>query len=191
MRMLLAAGVHDIIGFDRTGCLRAGREDLSSAKRQIAEATNPRAFTGDVAGALVGADVFIGVARSSLLHRNDLMLMAPDAILLALANPDPEIHPDDVAGTVRVVGTGRSDCLNQVNSAPAFPGIFRGALDVTATTINARMKLVAARAIAACVSEAHLEARIIVPDALDRRVHATVASAVADAAHATGVTRFS
>jgi len=192
MRMLLAAGVHDIVGFDSTGCLHAGREDLASAKRQIAEATNPRGFKGDVAGALVGADVFIGVARSSLLRRSDLMLMAPDAILLALANPDPEIHPEDVAGTpVRVIGTGRSDYPNQVNNALAFPGIFRGALDAAATTINAKMKLAAARAIAACVSEVHLEAGIIVPDVLDRRVPAAVASAVADAARASGVTRFS
>ena len=120
------------------------------------------------------------------------MLMAPDAILLALANPDPEIHPEDVAGTpVRVIGTGRSDYPNQVNNALAFPGIFRGALDAAATTINAEMKVAAARAIAACVSEVHLEAGIIVPDVLDRRVPAAVASAVADAARASGVTRFS
>jgi malate dehydrogenase (oxaloacetate-decarboxylating) len=116
--------------------------------------------------------------------------MAPASIVLALANPEPEIYPEELVGThVRVIATGRSDYPNQVNNVLAFPGIFRGALDAGATTINAEMKIAAARAIADCVSETELESGSIVPDVLDRRVPAAVAGAVAEAARRTNVTR--
>ena len=189
-RMLLAAGVRDVVVFDRTGSISAARTNLTSVKRRLAETTNPRGFAGDIAGALDGADVLIGVSGPGLVRREDLAAMAPDAIVLAMANPEPEIFPEQVAGTpVRVVGTGRSDYPNQVNNVLAFPGIFRGALDAGATTINAEMKIAAARAIAGCVPDEELQAGRIVPDVLDRRVPAAVAAAVAGAARRSGVTR--
>jgi len=189
-RMLLAAGVRDVVVFDRSGSISSARGDLTSVKRRLAETTNPRGFAGDLAGALHGADVLVGVSGRGLVRREDLASMAPDAIVLAMANPEPEIFPEQVAGTpVRVMGTGRSDYPNQVNNVLAFPGIFRGALDAGATTINAEMKIAAARAIAGCVSDEELESGRIVPDVLDRRVPAAVAGAVADAARRSGVTR--
>jgi malate dehydrogenase (oxaloacetate-decarboxylating) len=189
-RMLLAAGVRDVVVFDRAGSIHTSRPDLSHAKRALAETTNPRGFSGDIAGALRGADVLIGVSGPGLVRREDLASMARDAIVLAMANPVPEIYPEETSGTpVRVVGTGRSDYPNQVNNVLAFPGIFRGALDAGATTINQEMKIAAARAIAGCVSDAELDEGRIVPDVLDRRVPAAVAGAVAEAARRSGVTR--
>jgi len=189
-RMLLTAGVRDVVVFDRSGSISAARADLTRVKRALAETTNPRGFAGDVAGALRGADVLVGVSGPGLVRREDLDAMAPDAIVLAMANPEPEIYPEQVTGTpVRVMGTGRSDYPNQVNNVLAFPGIFRGALDAGATTINAEMKIAAARAIAGRVSDEELESGRIVPDVLDRRVPAAVAAAVADAARRTEVTR--
>jgi malate dehydrogenase (oxaloacetate-decarboxylating) len=188
--MLLAAGVRDVVVFDRAGSISAARTNLTSVKRGLAETTNPRGFAGDIAGALEGADVLVGVSGPGLVRREDLAAMAPDAIVLAMANPEPEIFPEQVAGTpVRVMGTGRSDYPNQVNNVLAFPGIFRGALDAGATTINAEMKIAAARAIAGCVPDEELQAGRIVPDVLDRRVPAAVAGAVAEAARRSGVTR--
>ncbi len=147
-------------------------------------------MSGGIGEALGGADVLIGVSGPGLIRPADLAAMAPEAVVLALANPVPEIFPAETAGSpVRIMCTGRSDYPNQVNNVLAFPGIFRGALDAGATTINAEMKLAAARAIAGCVSEAELEAGQIVPEVLDRRVPVAVAAAVADAARRTGVTR--
>ena len=189
-RMLLAAGVRDVVVFDRSGSISGARRDLTGVKRLLAETTNPRGFAGGIAGALAGADVLIGLSGPGLVRRDDLTAMAPDAIVLAMANPEPEIFPEHVTGTpVRVMGTGRSDYPNQVNNVLAFPGIFRGALDAGATTLNADMKIAAARAIAGCVSDAELESGRIVPDVLDRRVPAAVAGAVAEAARRSGVTR--
>jgi len=189
-RMLLASGVRDVVVFDRSGSICTSRENLTSVKRRLAETTNPRGFSGDITGALSGADVLIGVSGPGLVRREDLSAMARDAIVLAMANPEPEIFPEQVAGTpVRVMGTGRSDYPNQVNNVLAFPGIFRGALDAGATVINAEMKIAAAQAIAGCVSDQDLETGRIVPDVLDRRVPAAVAGAVAEAARRTGVTR--
>jgi malate dehydrogenase (oxaloacetate-decarboxylating) len=191
-RMLLSAGVRDVVVFDRAGSISAARTNLTSVKRALAETTNPRGFVGEIGGALHGADVLIGVSGPGLVRREDLGAMAPDAIVLAMANPDPEIFPDQVAGTpVRVMATGRSDYPNQVNNVLAFPGIFRGAFDAGATTINGEMKIAAARAIAGCVSDEELEAGQIVPDVLDRRVAAAVAAAVGEAARRSGVTRWS
>ena len=189
-KMLLTAGVRDVVVFDRAGSIHTARGDLTHVKRALADSTNPHGFAGDIAGALRGADVLVGVSGPGLVRREDLATMAPEAIVLAMANPVPEIFPEDVAGTpVRVMGTGRSDYPNQVNNVLAFPGIFRGALDAGATTINAEMKIAAARAIAGCVSDAELDAGRIVPDVLDRRVPTAVAGAVADSARRSGVTR--
>jgi malate dehydrogenase (oxaloacetate-decarboxylating) len=189
-RILLSAGVRDIVVFDRLGCIRAARPDLSDVKRSLAEITNPRGYGGDIHGAFVDADVFIGLSGPGLVRRDDLSAMAPNGIVLAMANPEPEIYPQEAAGTnVRVMGTGRSDYPNQVNNVLAFPGIFRGALDAGATTINAEMGAAAAQAIAGCVSEMELAAGQIVPDVLDRRVPIAVAGAVAEAARRTGVIR--
>ncbi|HET7378858.1 MAG TPA: NADP-dependent malic enzyme [Gaiellales bacterium] len=189
-RMLLSVGAGEVVVFDRAGAIHRARRDLTGAKRRLAETTNPRRLSGGLASALRGADVFIGVSGPGLLRREDLMGMRRDAIVLAMANPVPEIYPDDVEGTpVRIVGTGRSDYPNQVNNVLAFPGIFRGALDAGATTINAEMKLAAARAIAGCVSLEELAAGRIVPDVLDRRVAPAVAAAVAAVARRSGVTR--
>jgi len=189
-RTLLATGVRDIVVFDRSGSICRARTNLNHHKRELAETTNPDNFTGSLAAALRNVDVLIGVSGPRLLRREDLLSMAPKAIVLAMANPEPEIFPEQLADTpVRVIGTGRSDYPNQVNNVLAFPGIFRGALDAGATTINAEMKIAAARAIAGCVSDEELESGRIVPDVLDRRVPAAVAGAVADAARRSGVTR--
>ncbi len=190
MKMLRSAGVSDIVGVDRHGCINTARRDLTPVKQMIAETTNPRAVDGGVRAALENADVFIGLSGPGLVGRDDVARMAPDAIVLAMANPEPEIFPEETTGTpVRVIGTGRSDYPNQVNNVLAFPGIFRGALDAGATCINAEMKLAAAHAIASCVSEQDLAAGTIVPGVLDRRVPMAVAEAVAEAARTTGVTR--
>jgi malate dehydrogenase (oxaloacetate-decarboxylating) len=189
-RMLLSAGVRDVIVFDRLGSISPSRPDLTGVKRRLANTTNPRRFAGDIAGALRGADVLVGVSGPGLVRHEDLAAMSADSIVLAMANPEPEIFPEQVAGTpVRVMGTGRSDYPNQVNNVLAFPGIFRGALDAGATTINEEMKLAAARAIAGCVPEDELESGRIVPEVLDRRVPAAVAAAVGDAARRSGVIR--
>ena len=189
-RMLLEAGADQIIGFDSAGPLHEGRPGLNGLKRWYASATNPERFTATLRQALLGADVFIGLSRGGLLEREDLMEMAPNAIVLALANPEPEVRPEAAAGTpVAVFATGRSDLPNQVNNVLAFPGVFRGALDAGATTINGAMKLAAARAIAGCVPPEELERGRIVPPALDRRVPAVVAAAVSGAAVTTGVVR--
>jgi malate dehydrogenase (oxaloacetate-decarboxylating) len=191
-RMLLAAGVSDVIVFDRVGSINLAREGLTDVKRHLAETTNRRGFAGSLSGALCDADIFIGLSGPGIVSRKDIASMAPESIVLALANPEPEIYPEQLTGApVRVIGTGRSDYPNQVNNVLAFPGIFRGALDAGATTINAEMKIAAARAIAGCVSETELESGTIVPDVLDRRVPEAVASAVAEAAIRTGVTRAS
>jgi malate dehydrogenase (oxaloacetate-decarboxylating) len=189
-RMLLGAGVSDIVGFDSQGAVHVGRHGLEGVKRWYAEATNPRGFGGTLREALRGADVFLGVSRGGLLGRDDLRVMAPDAIVLALANPDPEVVLQEAAGTpVRVFATGRSDLPNQVNNVLAFPGVFRGALDAGARRIDEPMKIAAAHAIAGCVPPDELARGRIVPPALDRRVPAVVAAAVADAAARSGAVR--
>ncbi len=189
-RMLQDAGVADVVGFDSAGAVFVGRHGLRGIKHWYAEATNPSGFSGSLRGALRGADVFIGLSRGGLLTRDDLQGMAADAIVFALANPDPEVLPAEAEGTpVRVFATGRSDLPNQVNNVLAFPGVFRGALDAGATTINRPMKLAAARAIAGCVAPEELEAGRIVPPALDRRVPVVVAAAVAEAAVRSGAVR--
>jgi malate dehydrogenase (oxaloacetate-decarboxylating) len=189
-KILLAAGVRDIVGFDRSGAVYRDRPQLDGIKSWFAANTNHAGFRGTIANALDGADVFIGVSGPNFLKKSDLQQMAADAVVFAMANPNPEILPDQVAGTpVRIIGTGRSDYPNQINNSLAFPGIFRGALDAGATTINEAMKLAAARAIAGCVDDSELETGRIVPAQLDRRVAPAVASAVARAARESGVVR--
>jgi malate dehydrogenase (oxaloacetate-decarboxylating) len=188
-KILLQAGVEDIIGVDRKGAIWAGRDDLNVAKLWFAENTNPERREGTLAQMLPGADVFIGVSGPGLVTAADLRTMAVDPIVFALANPDPEITPEDAGGIARVIATGRSDYPNQINNVLAFPGIFRGALDVAATSITEGMKLAAAQAIAACVSDDELAPDHIVPSVFDVRVAPRVAEGVARAAIVDGVVR--
>jgi malate dehydrogenase (oxaloacetate-decarboxylating) len=188
-KILMEAGVNDIIGVDRKGAIWAGRDDLNVAKLWFAENTNPQRREGRLAEVLPGSDVFIGVSGPGLVTAADLRTMAADPVVFALANPDPEITPEDADGIARVIATGRSDYPNQINNVLAFPGIFRGALDVAASTITEGMKLAAAKAIAACVSEDELRPDHIVPSVFDVRVAPRVAEAVAQAAIDEGVVR--
>ena len=187
--ILLAAGVRDLIGFDRKGALHAGRDDVDSERSGYAARTNPRGFTGSANDALRGADVFIGLSGPGAVSVEAVRSMGPGGIVFAMANPTPEVHPEDLWGHVAVIATGRSDYPNQINNVLAFPGVFRGALDVQATEINEEMKLAAGRALAEMVSERELGPDTIVPSVFNRDVAPAIAAAVADAAVATGVAR--
>jgi malate dehydrogenase (oxaloacetate-decarboxylating) len=176
-RILLAAGVRDVVVLDSRGVLDAGR---GGEKASVAAVTNPRGVTGGLAEALDGADVFVGLS-SAKLPEELLARMAPDAIVFALSNPDPEIHPDVAGRHAAIVATGRSDFPNQINNVLAFPGVFRGALDAGARRITDAMKLAAAEAIFS-VASAELSADAIVPSPFDPRVAPAVSSAVAAAA---------
>ena len=186
-RILVEAGVGDVVAADREGVINDDRVGLSSGKQWLAENTNADDLHGSLADALKGADVFIGVSGPDILDASALSVMNDDAIVFALANPVPEVDAAGAARYAAVVATGRSDLPNQINNVLAFPGILRGALDVRATTINDAMELAAAEAIAACVPEP--TAGRIVPDPLDRSVAPRVAAAVAAAARATAVAR--
>lgn len=176
-KLLLVAGVKDIILVDRAGAIRAGRAGMNAHKKELAALTNPRRLIGGLAEAMRGADAFIGVSGKGLLKPEHVASMAPEAIVFALANPDPEILPDEAlrAGAA-VVATGRSDFPNQINNALVFPGIFRGALDKGVKRITEETKLRAARALAALVAKPTAER--IIPDLLDQRVVKAVARAV-------------
>lgn len=189
IRMLMAAGAEQITAVDEHGVLWPGRPaGLIGHKQWLAEATRPVGRT--LAEAVRGADVFIGVSVPGALTGAMAASMAKDAVVFAMANPTPEILPDEAkAAGVRVVGTGRSDFANQINNVLAFPGIFKGALSVRARDINPEMKLAAARAIAALVSPAELREDYIIPSPFDRRVANAVADAVADAARKSGTAR--
>ena len=191
IRMLQTAGVQDIIAVDEHGILVPGRSaGLEGHKAALAERTNPRRVTGGLAEAIRGADLFIGTSVAGALAPERAASMAPDAIVFAMANPNPEIMPDAAkAAGVRVVGTGRSDFPNQVNNVLAFPGIFKGALSVRARDINDEMKLAAAHALAALIPDAELSEENILPKAFDPRVADAVAGAVAKAARESGVAR--
>ena len=188
-KILMQAGVPSIVGVDRKGAIWPGRDDLNVAKRWFAENTNPDRRQGSLAQVLPGADVFIGVSGPGLVTTEELRTMAADPIVFAMANPDPEITPEDADGVARVIATGRSDYPNQINNVLAFPGIFRGALDVAATSVTEGMKLVAADAIAACVPADDLAEDHVVPSVFDGRVAPAVATAVARAAIDEGVVR--
>jgi malate dehydrogenase (oxaloacetate-decarboxylating) len=185
--ILLEAGIGDITVSDSRGVVHVGREDLTDVKRLLAGATNDGGLTGSLADSLTGADVFIGVS-GGVVHEDAVAAMAPNSIVFALANPEPEIHPDVAMRYARVVATGRSDFPNQINNVLAFPGVFRGALAVRARSITEGMKLAAAQALAAVVAD-ELSETNIVPSPFDPRVAPAVAAAVAAAARREGVAR--
>ena len=190
IRLLMSMGLKNVIMTDRKGAIYEGREGLNPIKEEIAAITNQKKEKGTLAEVLRGADVFIGVSAAGLLTKEMVATMNKDAIIFACANPVPEIYPDEAkAGGAAVVSTGRSDYPNQVNNVLAFPGIFRGALDVRASDINDEMKIAAAHALANLVSDSELNADYILPAAFDPRVKDAVAKAVADAARASGVAR--
>ena len=190
IRLLIEMGLKNVIMTDRKGAIYEGREGLNPIKREMAKITNRERIAGSLADVIKGADVFIGVSAPGTLTKEMVESMAKDPIIFACANPVPEIMPDEAkAGGAAVVSTGRSDFPNQVNNVLAFPGIFRGALDVRATRINEEMKIAAAKAIASCVSDDELNADYILPHAFDPRVKDAVASAVAQAARESGVAR--
>ena len=189
VKMLLTAGFKNITMCDKQGALYVGCPGMNWAQAEMAERTNPDQTPGTLAEKLVGADVFIGTSAPGLVTTEMVKTMNPDAILFACANPTPEIFPDDAfAGGARIVSTGRSDYPNQINNVLAFPGIFRGAFDVRASDINEEMKLAAAEALAALVSDEASDTYIM-PAAFDPRVAPAVAKAVAEAAKRTGVAR--
>jgi malate dehydrogenase (oxaloacetate-decarboxylating) len=188
-KILLAAGVRQIVGVDRTGAIHRGREGLDESKRWYAENTNSAGFKGTADEALRGADVFIGLSGPGAVSVDAVLGMADDAIVFAMANPTPEVPPEAIAGHVAVIATGRSDYPNQINNVLAFPGIFRGALDVRASEINEAMKLAAGQALASVVGPDELSAEYVIPSVFNRDVGTTVAEAVAQAAIDTGVAR--
>jgi malate dehydrogenase (oxaloacetate-decarboxylating) len=190
-RMLAAAGAGEIVCADLHGVLYAGRPDLDPHAAALAADTNPRLLHGSPDAALASADVYIGLSGPGAVSRDGIRSMAEDAIVFAMANPTPEIAPEEIEDLVAVIGTGRSDYPNQINNVLAFPGLFRGALDVRATEITEGMQLAAARALADVVPADHLEADYVLPSVLDRSVAPAVADAVARAATEDGVARVS
>ena len=189
VKLLLSMGVKDVILCDTKGIIYEGRPNgMNSFKEEMARITNKEQKQGSLADALVGADVFVGVSAPGVVTKEMIRSMNPNSIIFAMANPVPEIMPQEAieAGAL-VVGTGRSDFPNQVNNVLAFPGIFRGALDVQAKEINEEMKLAAVHAIAGLIAEKDLHTDYVIPDPFDRRVAAHVAAAVATAAMETGV----
>jgi malate dehydrogenase (oxaloacetate-decarboxylating) len=188
-KLLLSMGVKDVLLCDTKGIIYQGRpEGMNSFKEEMARITNKEQKQGKLADALVGADVFVGVSAAGAVTQDMVRSMNRDAIIFAMANPTPEIMPDDAktAGAL-VIGTGRSDFPNQVNNVLAFPGIFRGALDVHATEINEEMKIAAVHAIAGLISDAELNPDYVIPNPFDPRVAVAVATAVATAAMETKV----
>ena len=189
-RLLVSAGAGDVIVCDRTGAIARSREKLNPAKADLAEVTNRKNKSGSLADVLVGADVFIGVSSPGVVTGGMVRTMAEKAIVFACANPTPEIFPDEaLANGAAVAATGRSDLPNQLNNVLAFPGVFRGALDVRASDINDAMKVAAAHALAALVGDDELSAEYIIPKPFDPRVKDAVAAAVARAARDSGVAR--
>lgn len=188
--LLNAAGAKNIIACDRTGALYLGREKMNDAKNDLAKATNPNSEKGTLTDVMKNSDVFIGVSSADVVKSDMVKSMNKDAIILAMANPTPEIMPDIAkAAGARVIGTGRSDFPNQINNVIVFPGVFRGALDVRAKEINMEMKLAAAYAIANYIDEKDLNEDFIIPSALDKNVANAVAKAISEAARKTGVAR--
>jgi len=180
--IMLASGIRDIVVLDSKGVVHSGRTDLNSFKAELASRTNPRGVTGGAAEALAGADMFLGLS-AGVMPEEIVATMAPNGIVFALSNPDPEIHPDAARKYAAVVATGRSDFPNQINNVLAFPGVFRGALDAGARRITEEMKVAAAHAIFSVVGD-DLTVDYIVPSALDPRVGPAVAAAVAAASQA-------
>ena len=189
-KLFLQLGVKEIYMCDRQGILNIDDPNIMESKKDIASITNFSRKSGTLADAMKGADIFVGVSAPGVVTEEMVASMAPGAIVMPMANPVPEIMPDlALKAGAAVVGTGRSDFPNQINNVLAFPGIFRGALDVRAKDINEEMKIAAAKAIASLVSDEELSAEYIIPKAFDERVGKTVAAAVAEAARKTGVNR--
>ncbi|MEV7733568.1 NADP-dependent malic enzyme [Streptomyces sp. NPDC086033] len=186
-KMLVEAGIGDVAVADRKGVVSADRDDLTSVKREVAGFTNKAGLSGSLEGALAGADVFIGVSGGTVAE-SAVASMAEGAFVFAMANPDPEVHPDVAHKYAAVVATGRSDFPNQINNVLAFPGIFAGALQVRASRITEGMKIAAAEALAAVVGD-DLAADYVIPSPFDERVAPAVTAAVAAAARAEGVAR--
>ncbi len=188
--ILCASGVKDIVVCDRTGPIYCGRrKNMTCFKSALAKKTNRRKIRGCMGDAVKGADVFIGVSAPNVLTPDDIRTMAKDPIVFALANPEPEISPEDAMPLVRVFATGRSDYPNQINNMLGFPGIFRGLLDVRAKAVNEEVKLAAARAIAHTVKDDELHEDYIMPSIFDRSVVSSVARAVSEVARKTGIAR--
>jgi malate dehydrogenase (oxaloacetate-decarboxylating) len=189
-KILMHAGVRNIIGFDREGAIYKGRtEHMNFMKHWFADNTNPACFKGSLADALEGADLYMGLSGPGTIQAIQLKKMNRDAIVFAMANPTPEVMPEEAAPYVRIMATGRSDYPNQINNVLCFPGIFRGALDCHATDINEEMKLAAAEAIASVISPSELNEDYIIPGVFNPKVAQSVAKAVVNAANRTGVAR--
>ena len=189
-KLLMAVGCRHIIGCDRTGALYAGRqENMNPMKAWFAEHTNEKRLRGTVADALKGADVFIGLSGPGVASAKDIRRMAKRPIVFAMANPVPEVMPEEVRGIVTVMATGRSDYPNQINNVLGFPGFFRGLLDVRARLVNDEMKIAAAQGIASIITPAELGEEYIIPSVFDKRVVEAVAEGVSRAAVQTGVAR--
>jgi malate dehydrogenase (oxaloacetate-decarboxylating) len=182
LRLLLASGASDVVVCDDKGSLHRGRPGLDGSLRWVAQHTNQGGYDGDLAGALRGADVFIGLSAPHILTGADVAAMNPGAIVFALANPDPEVDPDEAAQHAAVVATGRSDYPNQINNVLAFPGVFRGLLDAQSRAVTDDMLIAAARALAGVVSPAELGPHYIIPSVFNAAVSPAVAAAVRDAA---------
>jgi malate dehydrogenase (oxaloacetate-decarboxylating) len=189
-KLLMKVGVKQVVACDRAGILYRGRtENMNPMKEWFASHTNPKGLRGSVGDALVGADVFIGLSGPGVVSAKHIKSMARDAIVFAMANPVPEVMPEEVGSAARIMATGRSDYPNQINNVCCFPGFFRGMLDVRARTVTDEMKIAAAEAIASIVSKSELIEEYITPSVFDRRVVESVASAVAAAAQEAGVAR--
>lgn len=189
-KLLLSSGVKNLIVCDKVGILYQGIEKVDDAKKELAKITNPDNIKGTLADAFVGADVFVGVSAPGIVSQDMVKTMNKDSVIFAMANPTPEVMPDKAkAAGARVIGTGRSDFPNQVNNVLAFPGIFRGALDVRAKEINEEMKIAAAYAIASMIKDEDLHEDNVLPYALDKTVAANVAEAIKKAAKASKVAR--
>lgn len=189
-KLLLNAGVKNLVPCDKVGIINEYMQEIDYAKRDLAKITNPNKITGTLADALKGADLFVGVSAPNIVTKEMVETMNKDAIIFALANPTPEIMPDEArAGGAKIIGTGRSDLPNQINNVSVFPGLFKGALSVRASDINEEMKLAAAMAIANYIDEKDLNYENVIPSSLDRNLVAVVAKAVAEKAKETNVAR--
>ena len=189
-RLLLSVGVKQIVGCDRCGILYKGRkENMNPIKALIAENTNPERIRGPILKALKGADLFIGLSQPGVIHVNDIKKMAKNPIVFAMANPDPEIMPEEVGRSARIIATGRSDYPNQINNVLCFPGLFRGVLECQAREINDPMLFAAANAIAQMVTDEELSEDYIIPGVLNKKVPERVATYVKEAAIQTGVAK--
>src|SRR5574337_78621 len=187
-QILISAGAKNIVVCDTSGIIYKDRKtNMNPAKDALAQITNPNNEKGTIADAMRGKDVFIGVSGPNIITKDMVKTMKKDPIIFAMANPNPEIEPDAIEGIARIIATGRSDYPNQINNVLCFPGLFRGALDIGATTINDEMNMAAAYAIANTIEEEHLSDDYIIPSVFNEKVHKDVARAVADAALKSGV----